>query len=71
MVDDFADSDSRRSHLGDCLFRSLNYTDTGVDFVQHLALPGDVDGGLKVGFADVLVLSGNFGQPGTWTDGDF
>ena len=34
-------------------------------------VPGDVDLNGEVVFADFLQLSGNFGQPGVWSDGDF
>ena len=33
--------------------------------------PGDVDLTGKVGFADFLVLSQHFGEPGGWAQGDF
>lgn len=41
-----------------------------LDLIAYSALDGDVNGDGSVGFDDFLTLSNNFGQSGTWADGD-
>lgn len=55
----------------DGIFRSIVYTDTSLDVESYWAVPGDTDGDQDVDFADFLIVSGNFGEAGIWTDGDF
>lgn len=58
-------------HEGDGLFRSIEYTPTGVFLRNYRAIPGDTDGDLDIDFVDFVTLSGNFQAMGDWEDGDF
>ena len=59
------------SHAGSGVFYTLNYTETLLSLETYNALPGDADGNGTVAFADFLILSTNFGNPGEWMQGDF
>lgn len=48
-----------------------NQLDTLLAGLDPPSLRGDADGSGTVEFSDFLTLSGNFGQPGAFTDGDF
>lgn len=55
----------------DLVFACSRNLDPGPWLRQLNTLPGDVDFDGQVAFADFLVLSSNFAQPGGWTEGDF
>ena len=48
---------------------AVTYSDTGAFLTA--AVPGDANLDAEVNFADFLVMSERFGQPGGWSDGDF
>ena len=55
---------------GGTLFRSFTYSTDQVVMTNYQALLGDFNGDRAVDFADFLILSGNFGESGGWTEGD-
>ena len=65
------DDDTFRSHAGNGLFRTIDYSRQAFRLTEYLALAGDVDGDFSVTFPDFLILSTNFGGQGDWTAGDF
>ncbi len=67
----FGDDQSFREHAGDGLFRFVSYVNDEVHLTNYRTIPGDADGSGDVQFDDFVLLSENFGQPGTWTEGDF
>ena len=78
LATDFTKSDgSFRDHVGNGLFRSVAYTDTGVTFQNLLALPGDGDGDQDVDITDFNILASNFDPTSAnsatndWTTTDF
>lgn len=66
-----ADRRAIRDHVGDGRFITVQYPAGGIEVVHHNAQFGDLDGSGQVNFDDFLILSLNFGLPGTWIDGDF
>ena len=68
----FDATDGRHSQIHDLegLFRTLEYADDALSLTNYRAIPGDFNGDFEVSFADFLILSGNFGAAGDWTDGD-
>jgi len=73
----FTSGDSLRDHVGQGLFRRVNYTATGVEFQNLLAHHGDADGDKDVDITDFNVLASNFDPSGAnsatndWTTADF
>ena len=62
---------SFRDHVGNGLFREVSYTAVGVELTNYFALVGDANGDGTVDFLDVSALSGGFGGPGDWQQGNF
>ena len=58
-------------HVGDGLFRAIDYKETNVNFINLKALAGDANGDRAVDLVDFAIWQSNRFQPGDWTDGDF
>ena len=67
--------DARLGHQGDGTFLTVDHeTVTGastLSLVAYHAIPGDANGDRQVDFADFLIVSDNFAQPGDWLSGNF
>ena len=70
------DRGSFSSHMGNGYFRSVLYSDEGVEFINLFAQPGDVDGDVDIDLSDFNVLAFHFDPfnldfPHDWLEGDF
>ena len=78
LSSDFAgDNGSFRAHVGNGLFRNLNYDGNDVSLTNLFALEGDADGDMDIDITDFNILASNFDGSGVnsatnnWTTADF
>ena len=71
----FSSADAQRAHVGNGLFRSVEYDEHTATFTNYLARMGDADGDRDVDVADRSLLTmgwtGAGGVSSQWIDGDF
>ena len=77
LVSEFANGESFRDHVGNGTFRSVNYSNTAVEFRNLFARRGDADGDKDVDITDFNNLVQNFDPTGIntatndWVTADF
>ena len=70
------DRGSFSSHQGNGYFRTVLYSDEGLEFINLYAQPGDLDGDVDIDLSDFNVLAAHFDPfnldfPHDWLEGDF
>ncbi|MBI85927.1 MAG: hypothetical protein CMJ81_22245 [Planctomycetaceae bacterium] len=70
------DRGSFSSHQGNGYFRTVLYSDEGLEFINLYAQPGDLDGDVDIDLSDFNVLAAHFDPfnldfPHNWLEGDF